>query len=132
MLTGTEQELLDACASAEEKLGGNVAVLMTIANVFAQKNYKFNRIEQLYKQILKIDPRHYVASGQLAHLYHRRNDTSNALKYYKRAIEVHPEFEFTNQYFLDFMKRFNEQFDKTPPPDLAPKNSRKKRAQKKQ
>lgn len=70
---GTEQELLDACASAEKKLGKNVAVLMTIANVFARKNYKFERIEQLYEQIFKLDPLNYVASGQLAHMYHRRN-----------------------------------------------------------
>lgn len=104
-------------------------VLMTIANVFARKNYKFERIEKLYEQIFKLDPLNYVASGQLAHMYHRRNDTSNALKYYKRAIDVHPQFEFTNQYFMDFRKAFSEQFKSAPTP--APDSARKKKAKQK-
>lgn len=118
---------MDACDSAEEHLYGNVAVLMTIADVFAQKNYKFDRIEQLYEQIFRLDPRNYIACGKLAHLYHRRNESSKALKYYKRAIEVHPEFEFTNQYFLDFMKKFNEQYQQASEPKV---NTRKKKPKK--
>lgn len=114
---------MEACDQAEHHLADNVAVLMTIADVFAQKNYNFERIEKLYERIFELDARNYLAYGKLANLYHRRNQTNNALKYYKRAIEIHPDFEFTNAYFLDFMKRFNEQYQR----EAGQKTTRKQR-----
>lgn len=82
--------------------------MMTIANVFTKINYDFDRIETLYLRIINLDARNYAVYGKLAQLYQKRNQTNNALKYYKKAIELHPEFEFTNKFFLEFMQQLNE------------------------
>lgn len=87
--------------------------MMTIANVFTKLNYDFDRIETLYLRIINLDARNYAAYGKLAQLYQKRNQTNNALKYYKKAIELHPEFEFTNKFFLEFMQQLNEKHRST-------------------
>lgn len=101
---------------------------MTIADVFAKKNYKVDRIEKLLKKITELDPRNYVAYTKLAFLYHRRNQSNMAMEYYKRAVETQPLFALENSDFVDLMNTFHKQQQQVPEPKTNAQEKKAKHA----
>lgn len=109
IIVGTREEALQACADAEHHLLNNVAVMMTVADVFTKIDYNFERIEKIYLRIISIEPRNYLVHAKLATLYKKENNIKKALKYYKKAIELNSEFKVTNQEYLNFLLELKQQ-----------------------
>lgn len=131
---GTVDELMSAIDNANFHLYENVPVLMSIAQALSKVNFDFERIERLYNRILELEPKNVKAHGQLAVQYQRRNKPKLALKHFKRAREIYPNFEVNDDNFNNFLQRYNiiaKPSNTTPSPSPSPFVNKSKKDKKK-
>lgn len=76
---GKFEEFIEAVDNAEEHGYDNIKILMVIADVLAQKNYDFERLESILKRIIEIDPNNFEANLRLDMEYKRRDSIPPSL-----------------------------------------------------
>ena len=69
----------------------NVDEIFKLAIQNHQKN-NLKEAENLYNEILKIDPDHIASLNNLGLIFHSSNNLLKAEKFFKKAIKIDPNF----------------------------------------
>jgi len=77
---------------------------LTIEETFnlAIKNHQENKIDiaqELYNQVLKVDPNHLSAINNLGVLFKKLNQIQKAKSCYEKVIQIDPKY--TDDFFID-------------------------------